>query len=83
VAAQAQTSFDRLCATSVITEEDRQALEQLRQGINPRRLRVEILELTDAILRLPGAKESPGTENVYLTLHIPSRAIGHAGVNII
>lgn len=81
---QAQTPFDRLCATDAIREQTRQALEQLRREINPRKLRVQILEQADAILRMPGAKEPPRSQNVYLTLHIPAQAVASpAGVNII
>jgi hypothetical protein len=49
----AQTPFERLCATQTLTAEQRQALEQLRQQTNPRRLRQEIHNLIDTIAALP------------------------------
>ena len=80
---QPQTPFDRLCATDAIAEETRQALQQQRQVINPRKLRVQILEKADAILRMPSAKESPRSQNVYLTLHIPAQVVATAAGVII
>jgi hypothetical protein len=64
---QARTPFDRLCATTAITQERREQLEALRHRTNPRRLRQEIYDLIDYIFSLPGAV--PGkTEDVYQTL---------------
>ena len=65
----ARTPFDRLCATGAISEERKEALVKLQQGINPRRLRREIRELADAILRMPSAAKSSETQDVYLTLY--------------
>lgn len=64
---QACTPFDRLCATTAITQERREQLEALRDRTNPRQLRQEIYDLIDYIFSLPGAV--PGkTEDVYQTL---------------
>jgi len=65
----ASTPFDRLCATQAISREKKEALTQLRERTNPRRLRGEIRELADAILRMPGAAKSSQAQNVYLTLY--------------
>jgi hypothetical protein len=68
---QAQTPFDRLCATDAILPEHRQHLEALRDQINPRKLRQEIYDTIDYIFSLPGAV--PGiTEDVRLTLKTSS-----------
>ncbi len=53
---QARTPFERLCATGVLEPACRQALEQLRQRTNPRRLRIEIYALIDELLAQPGAR---------------------------
>jgi hypothetical protein len=67
---QAQTPFDRLCATNAISDEDRQKLQALRDQTNPRQLRQEIYELLDYLFTLPCA--APGiTQDVYLTLAVP------------
>jgi len=52
---QAQTPFDRLCATTAMRAERREALERLRDRTNPRRLRQEIYDLIDRIAELPCA----------------------------
>ncbi len=70
---QAQTPFDRLCATDAILPEHRHQLEALREQINPRQLRQEIYDIIDYIFSLPGAV--PGiTEDVRLTLATSSTA---------
>lgn len=67
---QAQTPFDRLCATDAIAHADRQRLLALRHQTNPRQLRQEIYDLLDYLFTLPGAV--PGsTEDVYQTLLFP------------
>jgi hypothetical protein len=64
---EAQTPFDRLCATEAISPEGKERLEALRAQTNPRQLRHEIYDLIDYIFGLPGAE--PGiTENVHQTL---------------
>ena len=67
---QAQTPFDRLCATGILPPERQEELERLRQRTNPRRLRQEIYDLIDYIFSLPGAV--PGiTEDVFQTFLTP------------
>jgi len=67
---QAQTPFDRLCATTAISTDRRIELERLRERTNPRRLRHEIQDGLAQLLALPCA--IPGTvENVLETLAIP------------
>lgn len=63
----ASTPFDRLCATSAISQERREQLLTIREQTNPRQLRQEIQRLTDHLLSLPGA-DSETTEDVRLTL---------------
>jgi len=66
----AQTPFDRLCATHAISDADRDRLQLLREQTNPRQLRQEIYDLIDYIFTLPCAV--PGTtQDVYETLAIP------------
>jgi hypothetical protein len=68
---QAQTPFDRLCATSAITTSERLRLESLRGQTNPRQLRRDIYALLDHLFNLPGA--IPGvTEDIFETLDFPS-----------
>jgi hypothetical protein len=67
---QAQTPFDRLCATTAISDADRQRLQALRDDTNPRQLRQDIYTLRDHLFTLPCAV--PGvTEDVRLTLLTP------------
>ena len=54
----AKTPFDRLCATGVLADDKRIALERLRDQTNPRRLRQEIYELLERTLALPCAEAS-------------------------
>jgi len=64
---EARTPFDRLCQTDVILPEHREQLEDLRDVINPRRLRREIYDAIAHLFALPGAV--PGiAENVHLSL---------------
>jgi hypothetical protein len=67
---QPRTPFERLCETDAISDLQRDQLTALRQSINPRTLRQEILALCDELFRLPNAV--PGlTENVHQSLHYP------------
>jgi hypothetical protein len=67
---QAQTPFDRLCATGTLSDAQRQELQAWRDRTNPRQLRQEIYALLDHLFSLPGAV--PGiTEDVHATLGIP------------
>lgn len=64
---QARTPFERLCATGVLEPARQQALEQLRQRTNPRRLRQEIYALIPELFAQPSAR--PGrSEPVRQTL---------------
>lgn len=78
----ARTPFDRLCATGAISQEKEEGLIQLREQTNPRRLRVEIRELADAILRMPNAAKSPQVQDVYLTLYRPHAVARTAPVTL-
>jgi hypothetical protein len=63
----AQTPFDRLCATGVLTPDREAQLKALREITNPRQLREEIYGLIDQLFTLPRA--APGsTQDVYETL---------------
>lgn len=70
---QAQTPFDRLCATGVLDNGRRQELEALRNNTNPRLLREEIYTLISKIFALPNAGQS-STQDVYKTLFQPHHA---------
>lgn len=64
---QARTPFERLCATGILQPARQQALEQLRQRTNPRRLRVEIYARIAELFAQPAAR--PGhTEPVRQAL---------------
>jgi hypothetical protein len=67
----ASTPLDRLCATGTLSQEHMDRLIKLRQTTNPRKLRLEMRELADAILRMPGADDSRKSQNVFETLHSP------------
>jgi len=70
---QAQTPFERLCATDAISQKRRLELEKLRDESNPRQLRQEIYQMIDQLFTLPGA--TPGqTEDVFQTLTCSDRA---------
>jgi len=64
---QAQTPFDRLCATEAILPHHRQQLDALRHRTNPRRLRQAIYDDIERLFALPGAAPDT-TENIYHTL---------------
>ena len=66
---QAQTPFDRLCATGAISEETVAAWAQLRNRINPRQLRRDLHQLVDDIVRMPNADGYCHAQDVYLTLY--------------
>jgi len=78
---QARTPFERLCETSVISEEQKEQLRTLRDRVNPRQLRQEIYDLIDHVFRLPGA--APGkTEDVYKTLSTPIQSQKGEGIPV-
>ena len=72
----AQTPFQRLCATQVLSQDQRDVLQQLYDQTNPRRLRQAIYRQLQYVFSLPGA--TPGhTENVLDTLTLsPSKQKG-------
>jgi hypothetical protein len=57
---QPQTPFQRLCATGILDEAQEQAILQLRQALNPRQLRRDILALIEEIQALPNT--APGDQ---------------------
>ena len=68
---QAQTPFDRLCATDAIADSDRQRLQVLRDQTNPRQLRQSIYRLRDQLFALPPAV--PGSsQDVFKTMLVPT-----------
>lgn len=67
---QAQTPFDRLCATQLLTDQQEVALRLLRHPTNPRQLRQAIHQAIPALFALPAAVEGC-TENIFQTLNRP------------
>jgi hypothetical protein len=63
----AQTPFDRLCASGALEEDRRKELEELRRCSNPLQLREEIYALIDQVFALPNAPQG-SNQDVYLTL---------------
>jgi hypothetical protein len=63
--------FDRLCASHRLAAEHQQALEQLRQQTNPRRLHRQVHTLLDYVLALPAADQP---QDVRQTLQALSQA---------
>jgi hypothetical protein len=68
----AQTPFERLRATNVLSDEQKQQLLQLRDQTNPRQLRRQIYDRLDKLLHMPGATGDT-TEDVYMTLAMPAK----------
>ena len=68
----ARTPFQRLCAVEgALPNQQRAALQSLREETNPRQLRREIYSDLEALFSLPCAR--PGvSEDIYETLYIPS-----------
>ena len=66
----AQTPFDRLCATDQIDQPQRAQFAALRDKTNPRQLRQDIYALLDQLFALPNAPQD-STQDVYLTLFEP------------
>lgn len=65
----AQTPFERLCATGVMSAQEQQEWRQWRHCINPRQLRRDIYQQIDVLFSLPGL--APGAvENVRDSLTI-------------
>lgn len=63
----AQTPFDRLCATKTLSPEHQAQLQRRRDQTNPRHLRQQIYDLRDQLFELPLASPDH-TQDVYLTL---------------
>ena len=51
---QAQTPFERLCASGLLSTEEQQAWRAYRDAINPRQLRRTIYQQLEALRCLPG-----------------------------
>lgn len=67
---QAQSPFERLTATGVLSEPQEEALRALRSQTNPRQLRQAIHEAIGVLFALPAAL--PGcTEDIFQTLDRP------------
>ncbi len=58
---EAQTPFERLCATPVLKKSAQMRLRKQRDAINPRRLRKEIYDLRDRLFDLPLASAPSDT----------------------
>jgi len=67
---QARTPLDRLCATQVLSEEQKQNLLDLREQVNPRKLRQAIYNQIETISQMPGAQEGL-PEDIFQTLAQP------------
>ncbi len=67
----AQTPFDRLCNTGILTDERQAHLHHLRDTTNPVQLRAEIYALLDQLFTLPHADALGDRQNVYLSLFEP------------
>jgi hypothetical protein len=68
---RAQTPFERLCASGVLSTEQQAHWRAYRDAINPRQLRRTIYQLIDRLSRLPGA--TPGVvEDVRQTITNPA-----------
>jgi hypothetical protein len=66
----AQTPFQRLCSTHILSADQQYELQRLYEQTNPRRLRQDIHRALDRLFRLPGASPAR-TENVLETLLVP------------
>lgn len=67
----AQTPFQRLCATKHLDPTPRLQLQTLRQTLNPCQLRRDIYTLLDQLFALPCAAPEDRSQNVFLTLFNP------------
>ena len=65
----AQTPYDRLCATKALTPECKQQLDTLRQQTNPRQLRQTIYQNITHLFSLP-CSAADQSQNVHLTLDL-------------
>jgi hypothetical protein len=67
----AQTPFDRLSASGILSPADQQRLQDLHDTLNPRQLRRDIYSLLDQLFALPIADPDGPSQDVYLTLFNP------------
>ncbi|MBN1121253.1 MAG: hypothetical protein JXJ17_09245 [Anaerolineae bacterium] len=67
----AQTPFDRLSASGILSSIDQQRLQDLHDTLNPRQLRRDIYSLLDQFFALPNADPDGPSQDVYLTLFNP------------
>jgi len=67
----AQTPFDRLCATDDLDPVQHQRLLALRDSLNPRQLRRDIYTLLDQLFALPCAIPEEVSQDVHLTMFNP------------
>jgi hypothetical protein len=68
---QAQTPFERLRATGVLSPEEVAWWEQKRRALNPRKVRQKMNQLAGQIVSLPQAIPTDHTEDVYETMYQP------------
>jgi hypothetical protein len=66
----AQTPFDRLCATGKLDATQRERFQSLRDLTNPRQLRQHIYHLLDQLFVVPCAEDG-SVQDVHLTLFNP------------
>lgn len=78
----AQTPFDRLSATNVLSPEQQQGLQDLRQATNPRHLRCYIYDLIDQLFALPLAAPHAASQDVYLTLFTSPQTLKGEGTPV-
>jgi len=67
----AQTPFDRLCATGDLDPVQHHRLLDLRDSLNPRQLRRDIYTLLDQLFELPCAMPEEASQDVHLTMFNP------------
>jgi hypothetical protein len=74
----AQTPFDRLCASGA----QQQDLRHLRQTTNPRQLRQTLYDLIFQLFSLPLADPQTASQDVYLTLFNPPQPLKGEGIPV-
>ena len=68
---QAQTPYERVRASGVLSSEQEAWWDRTRVSLNPRALRQEMNRLASEIVRLPQASPSEHTEDVHETMYQP------------
>lgn len=77
---RAQTPFERLCATNIISEEAKDRLRSLRDRTNPRQLRKEIYQLLEELFNLSDDKPVVNAnDNVNDNINVNTNVNGHEG----